>query len=604
MFSVACGLPTTTLMVLKARTSQAEIARSKLNRHWARVDAYRFRPLNSDWLEDPLAHAPSFRLIDPGDPRALDSAHRALEDFGLFGPGDWHQSEAFRDLPHSERDDLELWLMEQAYRYGLALAERPDSRNDWERARNLLDHLGEAKSLPAFTALAARLNEKLQPSHVISTRADGFENQSDPQVPLVGRSALTWMSDYLLGVAAECEFEVSAPELHRPPSSVLRLNAETLRPRLRGRQSASKALGHYRNLLAIRPESYWGNYRTAGVYYSLGRFAESKQHLDRCLAIRPDNAAIRGQRAACLAWLERYCEALDECDQAVDRAPELPELYRTRAFIRAAAGQTGGLADDVQHFELLYRLMPTQALQGLRVAEPREPDISGARMLGRLTAHPTDVGLGGSVPISPRRFSSETQILSIDSAELSKRLVLASKIRDAGDHELASKEYTKILMLDANHVPTRALRAFESIERGCFDQAQEDLEVVLTHPHLTEYLSRKPTLLRSLLNASRRLSLSGRVQEGQSIGAKCSVLPTSCSSSEASRITTWRVPTLCRLETIHSSYVRPRSNFGGHLLLILFITSTISWIRRSTPCVRSLIGRFSVNPIPLTNIDA
>ena len=55
--------------------------------------------------------------------------------------------------------------------------------------------------------------------------------------------------------------------------------------------------------------------------------------------LRPDNPAIRGYRAACLAWLDRYPEALQECNVALTGAPDLAELYRTRAFIRTASGQ-------------------------------------------------------------------------------------------------------------------------------------------------------------------------------------------------------------------------------------------------------------------------
>ena len=153
---------------------------------------------------------------------------------------------------------------------------------------------------------------------------------------------------------------------------------------MRGRQNAVAALEHYRKLLATRPESYWGNYRAAGVCYVLGSFADSVQHLDRCLDIRPDNAAIRGQRAACLAWLEKYPEALKDCDLAIDGAPDLPELYRTRAFIRAAAGQTSGLAADVQHFELLSRLLPREFLDLGPTTEPSESELPPPTILERL----------------------------------------------------------------------------------------------------------------------------------------------------------------------------------------------------------------------------
>ena len=113
------------LQVLTARRTQGEIARNKLNRYWGNTDAYRFRPMTSDWLGDPYRGSDSFRLTDPGDPKAFESARHALEDFGVLGPNDWRGSEDFRHLPRDEREDLELWLMEQAYRYGLALGGTP-----------------------------------------------------------------------------------------------------------------------------------------------------------------------------------------------------------------------------------------------------------------------------------------------------------------------------------------------------------------------------------------------------------------------------------------------------------------------------------------------
>ena len=97
----------------------------------------------------------------------------------MLGPGDWRRNESFSHLRGAEREDLELWLMEQAYRYCLALAERPDSCQDWERARSLLDRLAEAYSLPVFTTLAASLNSKLDPADATVNRSQGFVIDSD-----------------------------------------------------------------------------------------------------------------------------------------------------------------------------------------------------------------------------------------------------------------------------------------------------------------------------------------------------------------------------------------------------------------------------------------
>ena len=177
-----------------------------MDRHWGDANAYRFRPLASDWLEDPVRNSASFRLIDPGDPKALELARHALEDFGVRSQGDWRRNEGFSQLPRAELEDLELWLMEQAYRYCLALAERPDSRHDWERARSLLAHLAETYPFPIFTTLAAQLTVKLHPVGSTVSRIQGSEIQSDSEFVIPAHSAPTWLSEYLLGVAAECAF--------------------------------------------------------------------------------------------------------------------------------------------------------------------------------------------------------------------------------------------------------------------------------------------------------------------------------------------------------------------------------------------------------------
>jgi serine/threonine protein kinase/tetratricopeptide (TPR) repeat protein len=508
-------LSITTLMILSGRTPQEDLARDNLTRHWDGAEAYRVRPLTSEWMEDPFRGSASFRLIDPGDPRALELARDALEDFGVLGPGDWRRNESFSHLRGAEREDLELWLMEQAYRYCLALAERPDSRHDWERARSLLDRLAEAYPLSVFTTLCASLDSKLDPAGPTVSRSQGFVIHSDPRFSPRAQAAPTWVSEYILGVAAECEFELSENQPIQLRDNLVNLDSAPIRPTVRGRASSARALEHYRKLLATRPESYWGNYRAAGVCYVLGAFAESAQYLARCLVVRPNNAAVRGQRAKCFAWLERYSEALKECDQALDRAPDLPELYRTRAFIRASSGQTSGLAADIEHFEALRRLLPLQFPENVPRTEQSDPEVEPTAMLDRLTEFSGGFGFHATVEARPWFSLRGGQISAVDPGECSIRLVLASKIRDAGDRELASSEYAKILMLDPDHVPTRTFRALDAIEDKRFGQAQYDLQLVLNHPHLTEYLRRNPTFLRSLIQASRRFSLNGRVQEGQ-----------------------------------------------------------------------------------------
>ena len=204
-----------------------------------------------------------------------------------------------------------------------------------------------------------------------------------------------------------------------------------------------------------------------------------------------------------------------ECDQALDRAPDLPELYRTRAFIRASSGQTSGLAADIEHFEVLEHLLPWQFPENVTRTEQSEPEVQPTAMLDRLAEFSGGFGLHAPLEARPWCSFRGNPVSAVDPGEFSIRFFLASKIRDAGERELASSEYVKILMLDPDHVPTRTIRALDAIEVKRFGQAQYDLQLVLNHPQLTEYLRRNPTFLRFLLQASRRFSLSGRVQEGQ-----------------------------------------------------------------------------------------
>ena len=63
-------------------------------------------------------------------------------------------------------------------------------------------------------------------------------------------------------------------------------------------------------------------------------------------------------------------------------------------------------------------------------------------------------------------------------------------------------------------------RAGEAIERRRFGEAQRDLNAVLDHPYLIEYLRKDPTLLRSFHRASRLLSIGGKAHEGQVLAQK------------------------------------------------------------------------------------
>src|SRR5262249_46892307 len=117
----------------------------------------------------------------------------------------------------------------------------------------------------------------------------------------------------------------------------------------------------------------WGHYRGAVASYGLGRLAQAAAHLEQCLRRRPDNPVLRGQLAGCLVTLKRYREALEQSDRALESAPDLAEFYRTRAFVRAGLGETGGLPEDLRHFEMLRRILPHSFWDPTARTAPRQP---------------------------------------------------------------------------------------------------------------------------------------------------------------------------------------------------------------------------------------
>jgi eukaryotic-like serine/threonine-protein kinase len=524
ILSLVVGLPSTALITVSSRRNLIDNARNQLERQWDDAEVYRIRRSSMHWHEDPRRGKASFESLEPNDPSALEAAVRALKYYGVLEPGDWRRRDDVRFLPDADREELELWLMEQAFRYCLALSDRPDSPADWQRARDVLNRLGKPTPIPAFTALGERLNLKLG----ITTSSSFSSGRSTARSVATRRSVpsfSTGLTEYLMGVAAECDLDDVSPssQTHGAVSQVgLSADDDPVPTQPHGRvdRNAARALGHYRKLLSLRPDSYWGHYRAASACYAIGSFAEAARHLERCLAMRPNNAAIRGYRAACLAWLERYSEALEECDQAVSGAPDVAELFRTRAFIRAASGQTTGLIADLQRFDLLGHFMPRRFPRYSPKHQPVETELPPTALRLQDSKLSDGVDFTSRFSSEMSRFAAPNETPEVDLDDLSTRYQLAVSIRKAGKPEVASAENAKILVLDPEYIPARVARAREAIERHRFGEAERDLNAVLDHPHLTEYLRKDPTLLRSFHQLSRLLSIGGRVHEGQALAQK------------------------------------------------------------------------------------
>jgi hypothetical protein len=221
-----------------------------------------------------------------------------------------------------------------------------------------------------------------------------------------------------------------------------------------------------------------------------------------------------------LAWLDRHSEALQESDLALSGAPDLAELYRTRAFIRTASGQTSGLESDIYHFALLTDQLPRKLLIHSLAPETGEPVLPQTAVAQRVFQFPKTLDFQSRIVDSFSLSAASIRCAIVHPSELNTRFMLASTLRKAGQVDFASVENARILILDPGHIPARMARALEAIDGRQFGQAGRDLEMLLNHPNLIGYLRRDPTLLLCFHDASRRLSLGGKVQEGRVLARK------------------------------------------------------------------------------------
>jgi tetratricopeptide (TPR) repeat protein len=503
--SFLIGLPLTSVVSLRSTANLQENARYKLACLW----------------DDPIARAydvqrqPAIRLLK-SDHSHVAAAARALNDYRVVGPDDWRQRDDVRCLPQAERDDLELWLMGQAYVYCRAMENRPNSPDDWRRALKILNRLDPRNLVPVLAAMRSRLNVKL-----------GNEPSSSPPVSTRSIDPLVtdWVNEYLLGLVVECESEFE-PRNARKPSA--RLKVPTASPDAIAREgddpprsAAARALNHYSKLLSLCPDSYWGHYRAAATAFGLGgvgNLTESARHLEQCLKRRPGNPTIQGLLATCLMELNQTHEAAQEIEKAIAGAPDLAELYRTRAFIRTTFTDPDrvGLADDLEHFEVLSRLLPLGLLAETSADANRS---SMPTTLGGLR-FPVSLDLGivvGNQSADLDRFDAKVEL---DPQELFVRATLALRIGEAGALDVAAFELGKMLILEPDQIAVRMSRAILSIDTRRFQAAARDLEAVLTSPGLIEHVKNDPNFIRRFHHASRRYSLNGKLQEARELARR------------------------------------------------------------------------------------
>jgi serine/threonine protein kinase len=420
----------------------------------------------------------------------LETATRVLNEYRVFADADWRQGDDVQSLPTPAREELESCILEQALRYCHAIETRPGSSpDDRPLAILLLDRVDTNPPLQALAAWRRRLLTSLdeggpleEPARDSSRARPDAGARADKPSPRVS-SASSWLNHYLLGVAAELEGETDVKASPGDTTPATHPGDAARGPSRPGHEGSKRAVEQYDRMIALRPDSFWGHYRAAAACSRLGRWADAVGHLERCCSLRPQNGALHAQLASVLRHQGRLDEALWECDRALELAPDHAEFYRSRALVRAGLGQMPALERDLERFEQLAGILardPIAAAHTRTQADPRPGTLPASRRVADL-----GTGRGAWIHAPGPATSAEGP----DEDDLDARIELAAAIRKAGAFNLEARELTKILALDPEHLGARCARMINKLETQHFDGARCDLDIVLGHASLDDFLS-------------------------------------------------------------------------------------------------------------------
>ena len=207
--SLIVGLPTAAIVSLKSWSNLLSIALHELARYWDDPKAYPF----ARSILDCAGPAPIEGVLLPDRTESFANGRRGspvLLDYNVLGAEDWRQRDDVRVLPVADREDLELWLLEQAYRYCRALDDHPNSPKDWQRACDIIERLEANGPLSALTALSHHLRVKLGRKAPAERLREAGSRTRSKFVTATAAPASRELEEYLLGVAAECSPSATA----------------------------------------------------------------------------------------------------------------------------------------------------------------------------------------------------------------------------------------------------------------------------------------------------------------------------------------------------------------------------------------------------------
>ncbi|WP_100401406.1 tetratricopeptide repeat protein [Bacillus sp. FJAT-42315] len=86
------------------------------------------------------------------------------------------------------------------------------------------------------------------------------------------------------------------------------------------------------------------------VLLGMGYLEEAEQSFTKGIELEPDSPVILEKLARCRLSQEKFQEALEDCDIAIEVAPEYTALYHLRGFIHLRMGQLEQALTDIEQF--------------------------------------------------------------------------------------------------------------------------------------------------------------------------------------------------------------------------------------------------------------
>lgn len=150
--------------------------------------------------------------------------------------------------------------------------------------------------------------------------------------------------------------------------------------------------------------------RAGNEQYKKGYFEEALRLYDRALALCPDNAACRANRAAALTGLRRFGEAIKECEEAVRIDPSYGRAHQRLASLHIRLGH---IEDAQKHLSLATQQPDLLELHKLQTVEKHLGRCLDSRKVGdwKSALRECDAAIAAGADSAALLFASRAEAL-------------------------------------------------------------------------------------------------------------------------------------------------------------------------------------------------